>query len=102
MFNDKEKGSKILNEAKKIEAEQRNTDKVELNNKTVQLVEENGIIFLEFDGKNNGMIFQVNVNAEKIFGYTKGELIQRKVNDIMPGVYAEYHDRILEHYRETN
>lgn len=42
------------------------------------------------------------MNAEKIFGYSKGELLQRKVNDIMPGIYAEHHDRILEYYQETN
>lgn len=33
-------------------------------------------------------MFQVNVNAERIFGYNRGELLQKKVNDIMPRIYA--------------
>ena len=50
---------------------------------------------MEFGGKKSGIIFQTNVNAEKIFGYMKGELINQKVNDIMPKVYADKHDQIL-------
>lgn len=32
----------------------------------------------------------------------KGELIDQKVNDIMPKVYADNHDQILERYQETS
>ncbi len=58
-------------------------------------VEENGIIFLEFDGKNPGVMYKINMAAEKIFGYSKGELGNRKVNDIMPRIFANFHDKIL-------
>lgn len=37
-----------------------------------------------------------------MFGYNKGELQGRKVNDIMPKLFAIYHDRILENYQQTN
>ena len=36
------------------------------------LAEETGIIFLEFDGKNSGVMYQVSLNVERIFGYNKG------------------------------
>lgn len=64
--------------------------------------EEHGVIFLEFDGKNSGIMYQVNTACEKIFGYNKGELQGRKVNDIMPKVFSIFHDRILENYQQTN
>ena len=57
--------------------------------------EEHGVIFLQFDGKNSGIMYQVNTACEKMFGYNKGELQGRKVNDIMPKLFAFYHDRIL-------
>jgi two-component system sensor kinase FixL len=47
-------------------------------------------------------MYQVNMAAEKIFGYNKGELVNRKVNDIMPKLISFYHDRILENYQQTN
>ena len=40
-------------------------------------------------------MYQVNTACEKIFGYNKGELVGRKVNDIMPRTIAHFHDRIL-------
>lgn len=64
--------------------------------------EEHGVIFLEFDGKNSGIMYQVNTACEKMFGYNKGELQGRKVNEIMPRLISKYHDRILENYQQTN
>ena len=47
-------------------------------------------------------MYQVNLAAEKYFGYNKGELINRKVNEIMPRIFATHHDKILENYQQTN
>jgi PAS domain S-box-containing protein len=47
-------------------------------------------------------MYQVNLAAERIFGYNKGELVNRKVNDIMPKLFANHHDKILENYQQTN
>lgn len=47
-------------------------------------------------------MYQVNTACELIFGYGKGELQGRKVNDIMPRIIAYHHDKILEHYQQTN
>ena len=47
-------------------------------------------------------MYQLNLAAEKIFGYNKGELINRKVNDIMPRIFSIFHDRILQNYQQTN
>lgn len=57
---------------------------------------------MSYDGKNSGVMYQVNVNAQKIFGYGRGQLLNKKVNDIMPSIFAVEHDRILENYQQTN
>lgn len=66
------------------------------------IAEEHGVIFLELDESKSGTMYQMNVAAEKIFGYNKGELFNRKVNDIMPKTYGIVHDQILAHYQQTN
>lgn len=40
-------------------------------------------------------MYQVNTACENIFGYNKGELQGRKVNDIMPRIISIHHDKIL-------
>ena len=40
-------------------------------------------------------MYQVNSACERMFGYSRGELQGRKVNDIMPKFFAIHHDRIL-------
>lgn len=101
MFNDKETGMRILEEARKLEAETHEKEEV-LAGAEGATGEEHGVIFLEFDGKNSGTMYQVNTACEKIFGYNKGELQGRKVNDIMPKLFSHVHDKILENYQQTN
>lgn len=60
------------------------------------------MIFLELDESKSGTMYQVNLAAERIFGYNKDELLNRKVNDIMPKTYSNIHDQILENYALTN
>lgn len=57
---------------------------------------------MELDESKSGTMYQVNLAAEKIFGYNKGELLNKKVNDIMPRTYSNIHDRVLENYALNN
>ncbi len=50
---------------------------------------------MEYDGKNSGIMYQMNANAYNLFCYSKNELVNKKVNQIMPRIYAMEHDKIL-------
>ena len=39
--------------------------------------------------------------ASCMFGYNKSELMNRKVNLIMPQIYSEFHDKFLEDFMHT-
>jgi len=41
---------------------------------------------------------QVDIAAASLFGYDKNELTNKKVNEIMPPLYAKYHDKFLDNY----
>ena len=42
------------------------------------------------------------MSAASFFGYDKGELLNKKVNNIMPNLYARYHDDFLKRFIDTN
>ncbi len=44
-----------------------------------------------------GEILQFNMSACRLFGYTKPELTSKKINMLMPELYAKNHDAILQH-----
>ena len=44
-----------------------------------------------------GEILQFNLSACRLFGYTKVELAGKKINVLMPEMYAKTHDAILQH-----
>ena len=43
----------------------------------------------------------INAATEKVFGFTKGELIGHNVNALMPEPYRSRHDGYLRHHLET-
>jgi len=49
----------------------------------------------------DGLITDFNTAAEKLFGYTAGEIISNNVSMLMPSPYSEAHDGYLAHYQET-
>ena len=57
-----------------------------------------GIIVI--DGK--GLIKAFNPGAERLFGYTAGEVLGQNVKLLMPSPDREQHDRYLAHYLETD
>jgi len=49
-----------------------------------------------------GDIIQFNMALCRVFGYTKAELTNRKINYLMPDAYAKSHDKILQHVLNNN
>lgn len=50
---------------------------------------------------NSGDIEDVNQATEKMFGYTKNELLGHNVSMLMPSPHREKHDAYLQHYLDT-
>ena len=51
--------------------------------------------------EESGAIESINHAAERVFGYTRDELIGRNVSLLMPSPYREEHDRYIAHYLGT-
>ncbi len=49
----------------------------------------------------SGIVTQFNAAAERIFGYSREEVIGRNVSMLMPNPYRDEHDRYLERYQQT-
>lgn len=49
----------------------------------------------------HGEITLFNPSAERIFGYSKDEVLGRNVSMLMPSPYREEHDGYIHHYHET-
>lgn len=49
----------------------------------------------------HGIIERFNPAAERMFGYTKAEVIDKNVSMLMPSPYHEAHDGYLAHYLQT-
>ena len=54
--------------------------------------EATGLISISGEDVAFGRIIALNMSASKIFGYGKNELVNRKVNVLMPNLYSQFHD----------
>jgi PAS domain S-box-containing protein len=53
-------------------------------------------VFASGETNKLGEITQINMGVCRTFGYSKTELIGRKITVIMPELYGKYHDHILQ------
>jgi len=58
-------------------------------------------IWVSGEQDKSGIITGINLAAASLFGYNKTELLNRKVNVLMPQVFAKYHDSFIENYLNT-
>ena len=85
----------------------RNLGNVQNNKKIIQMIGKTGedynndatpTVWVSGEQDKLGMITGINLAAASLFGYNKTELLNRKVNYLMPQVYGKYHDAFLENY----
>lgn len=50
---------------------------------------------------NFGLIKGFNKGAEKLFGYSKNEILDKNISILMPPNYSKIHDHIMEQYRKN-
>jgi PAS domain S-box-containing protein len=100
IINDKESGDSLLEKA-------RNLANAQANNKAANVLEGAGdddnqdttaTIWMSGEQETLGVMTGINLSAATLFGYNKTELINKKVNALMPEVYGEYHDSFIENY----
>ena len=58
---------------------------------------QDGVVFID----GHSRIVRMNPAAERMFGYTPGELLGKKVNVLMSEPYAAEHDGYVERYERT-
>ena len=59
------------------------------------------IIIISADDKSLGYINHVNLSFSSYLGYSRAELINKKVNVLMTGFYSNNHDKFMENYITT-
>ena len=59
------------------------------------------IIIISADDKNLGYITHVSLSLSATLGYSRSELIGRKVNILMTQIYGNHHDKFVEDYITT-
>ena len=82
---------------------------IQSNKKAVNAIDDNGeenvdstpTVWISGEQEKLGIMTGINLAAASLFGYSKSELINRKVNMLMPDVFANSHDSFLETYVNT-
>lgn len=90
----------IVGSASNIEPQKQVEEKLQETEAASRAILENtvdGFIIID----TGGIIQSFNKAAEKIFGYSKKEIIGKNVNILMPSPHHENHDRYISTYLET-
>ena len=53
------------------------------------------MVFVSAEEDTLGYLVNINMACASIFAFTKTELINQKVNGIMPDLHSKYHDTFL-------
>lgn len=102
IINDKEAGDALLEKARTIMNV--NTNKKTGNFQSGDDYTNDAIptVHVSGDSEKFGVITGINLAAASLFGYNKTELINRKVNVLMPQIYSKFHDDFISNYLNNN
>ena len=70
--------------------------------KSIQLLDENGMIIISGNTNNFAKILAMNNKAERIFGYQTNELVSTKLNRLMPTLFADNHENFILNFVNGN
>ena len=68
----------------------------------MEMVEALPTITISLENEKLGMIVYCSQENGAIFGHTKNELVNKKIQDIIPTMFATRHDEFLENYLARN
>jgi len=94
LLRDENRFNKIINTLNNI----KNNAKLDLKKQPVpRFVDSDNYAMLLVSGdiNNLGRIIKANRGVESVFGYTPSELNQKRINHLMPYLFAQIHDDFL-------
>jgi len=102
IVHDRERGEEILEKARNL-TNIKNNSKKNANFIPVDEAADEGTPIIVISGEQDrfALITNINLAAASLFGFSKTELMNRKINTLMPPIYAKYHDGFIEKYLAT-
>eukprot|EP00347_Sterkiella_histriomuscorum_P005198 403357516 len=70
--------------------------------KSIQLLDENGMIIISGNTNNFAKILAMNNKAERIFGYQTNDLIHQKLKRLMPTLFMDNHEAFILNFVNGN
>lgn len=70
--------------------------------KSIQLLDENGMIIISGNTNNFARVLAMNNKAERIFGYSTNELITQKLTKLMPKLFVDNHEALILNFINGN
>ncbi|EAS07526.3 PAS domain S-box protein (macronuclear) [Tetrahymena thermophila SB210] len=99
VLNDKENGEALLERARAIHNSNANNRKVQVFTSNDEIQNESyPTIIITTEQDKFGQVVNMNQAASNLFSYQKSEVINRKINLLMPNIHSKYHDQFLENY----
>ena len=87
VLHDKDQAEEVLEKIKSFYI--MNIDRSKITNNINDFANEStGLVSVSGEDVAFGRVIALNMSASKIFGYSKSELVNRKVNVIMPNLYS--------------
>ena len=98
ILNDKEKASNYKSRLNEIDSGKQNSDDMNMVNNDVNALsqsDEYQFIIISAQMDKLGIISNLSLGICSLLGYSRGELIGKNVETIMPEIYHKYHKTIL-------
>ena len=98
--------SKKLNEEQHFELKKNESDKFDINNLDIILEDQDYIIYCRTNEKGDCSILQMSNSVVNLLGFTKQNLIGKKIETIMPNIFINGHSKAIsnkiKYLRKTN